>query len=125
MVMALDKVRMAMEEAGSSMDNMVSVIIQKIYGKKFTDISFMRNLKILYAEGRYRNNTIRSNGLDLTELHADYNSTIVNVSFMRNLKILHVWKNCGISQLGINGLNFIKSMLDIIQKLQMYHLCEI
>src|SRR5438309_1323301 len=53
-----------------------------------TNLSFMKNLKILNAGGYCEIDQNGIDGLDLIELDVGYNLRIANVSFMKNLKKL-------------------------------------
>jgi hypothetical protein len=69
--------------------------------KKLFNVSFMKNLKILHANGSdcgINQNGI--NGLNLVELRINYNSKIFDVSFMKKLKILDAGCNHNIDQNG-------------------------
>jgi len=88
--------------------------------KKITSVSFMKSLKILYAED---NCGIDQNGidcLDLVELYADSNTKITNVSFMKSLKVLSARYSCGIDQNGIEGLNLDKLYMILNEKIKIY-----
>jgi len=74
---------------------------------KIKDVSFMTNLKKLYADKDCGIDQKGIQGLDLIELYCTINEKIKDVSFMRNLKILYV-DNCGIDQQGIRGLDLIE-----------------
>jgi hypothetical protein len=54
---------------------------------KITNVSFMTNLKKLYAGYGSGIDQNGIHGLDLIKLRASNNKKIVNVSFMKNLKI--------------------------------------
>ena len=54
---------------------------------KITDVSFMKNLKVLYANDNSAIDQDGIKGLDLIELNASYNNKITDVSFMKNLKV--------------------------------------
>ena len=56
--------------------------------KKITNVSFMKNLKILDASIRCGIGQDGIMGLDLIELNASSNNKITDVSFMKNLKVL-------------------------------------
>ena len=78
--------------------------------KYITDVSFMKNLRKLNANGLFCG--IDQNGiagLDLTELNISDNTNITDISFMKNLHTLRVSKSlarlCEINQAGITGLN--------------------
>jgi flagellin-specific chaperone FliS len=73
-----------------------------------TNVSFMKNLKILDACYTCGIDQLGIDGLDLNEFMAKGNEKIKNVSFMKNLKILHADSNCGIDQEGIDGLDLFK-----------------
>ena len=49
-----------------------------------TDISFMRNLKVLHAYGNCGINQNGINGLDLVKLYADDNKKITTKSFKKS-----------------------------------------
>ena len=84
------------------------------YSSKITNVSFMKNLKELNAEGYYGINQKSIEGLDLVKLDVSYNSKITNVSFMKNLKEFSARGSCGINQEGIEGLDLVK--LDVSYK---------
>lgn len=80
-----------------------ATVLDAIYG--ITDVSFMRNLKILYA---YHDSNITQTAiqnLNLTELYAGNNEKIYDASFMQTLKVLDASGISGICQKGITGLN--------------------
>jgi hypothetical protein len=78
------------------------------YNKKITNVSMVRSLKKLNAEGNCGIDQNGINGLDLVKLKASYNKKITNVSMISSLKILHACGNCGIDQNGINGLDLVE-----------------
>ena len=80
----------------------------KCNNKKITNVSFMKNLKKLYARDNCDIDQNGINGLNLVELDARDNDKIINVSFMKNLKKLNTWGNCGIDQNGIKGLDLVE-----------------
>jgi len=76
---------------------------------KITNVSHMKSLQILHAEGDCGINQQEIKGLNLIKLDASYNSKITNVSHMESLQILHACGgNCGINQQGIEGLNLLE-----------------
>jgi hypothetical protein len=78
-----------------------NVITLDVYNyDKITDVSFMKNLKILIASHRCGIDQHGIDGLDLIELNISGNEKIINVSFMKNLKKLDASYNCGIDQNG-------------------------
>ena len=89
----------------------------KANNKKITNVSFMTNLKILYASCYPGINQNGINGLDLVELNASYNDKVINVSFMKNLKKLNVSENRGIDQNGINGLDLVELHVNFTNKI--------
>lgn len=74
--------------------------------KKINNVSHMKNLKILNANGLYCGiDQFGIHGLDLTTLCVDSNHEINDVGFMKNLRILHVNYNNNIDQNNIKDLN--------------------
>jgi len=90
---------------------------------KIKDVSFMTNLKKLYADKDCGIDQKGIQGLDLIELYCTINEKIKDVSFMRNLKILYV-DNCGIDQQGIRGLDLIELHCRRNEKIQRYFIYE-
>jgi hypothetical protein len=84
------------------------ILLDVSNNNKITNVSFMKKLKILYADGTCGIDQNDIKGLDLIKLNANNNNKIKNVSFMKNLKNLHASFDCGIDQHGINGLNLFK-----------------
>ena len=78
------------------------------YNSSIHDVSHMKNLKILYAEGNSGIDQKGIQNLDLVELSALYNPKIKDVSHMNNLKILYAYGNSGIDQKGIQKLDLIE-----------------
>ena len=78
------------------------------YNPKITNVSFMKKLKILNADGSSGIDQKDIEGLDLVELIAYNNQKITNVSFMKNLKKLDASGNCGIDAKGIEGLDLVE-----------------
>jgi hypothetical protein len=93
---------------GQGIDGLDLIELYAGNNKKITNVSFMKNLKKLYASSNCGIDQHGINGLDLIELSASNNNKITNVSFMKNLKKLYADSNCGINQHGIDGLNLIK-----------------
>ena len=90
---------------------------------KINNVSFIKNLQILYACANCGIDQNGINGLNLISLNADENEKINDASFMKNLRectstlsqsvartlqILVAGGNCGIKQNGIAGLNLIE-----------------
>jgi hypothetical protein len=76
--------------------------------RDITNVSFLKQLKILNASFDCGIDQNGIDGLDLVNLDAELNKKIVNVSFMKHLKILNASIKCGIDQSGIDGSDLIK-----------------
>ena len=59
------------------------------YNSKITDVSSMKNLKVLDISSNCGIGQDGIKGLDLVKLDARFNDKIINVSFMKNLKAYH------------------------------------
>ena len=77
--------------------------------KKIKDISWMKNLKELYAGVDSEIDQMGIEELNLIKLKVNNNSKIKNVSWMKNLKELYADGTCGIDQ------SLIKLSFGIIQ----------
>ena len=74
-----------------------------------TDLSFTKNLEILYAQTQICKVTQKSiDGLNLRELYVSDNRNITNVSHMSALENLNAAGLSGISQEGLGDLNLVK-----------------
>ena len=56
---------------------------------KIKNVSFMKSLKVLHAQGNCGIDQEGINQLDLVELYTANNGKIKNVSFMKSLKVYH------------------------------------
>ena len=79
-----------------------------IYNLDIKHISWMKNLKELYASGNCGIDQKGIKGLNLIKLNVHDNSKIKKVSFMTSLKKLYASGNCGIERIGFNQIGCVE-----------------